>query len=194
MPGKAVGNVSLFTKQTFSESVKGSWNDLEKVDRGTPGGLDSPTLAEQARTVNQHQPAKHQGTWGAGAALNHIWGFLWTGISWDRTAVSAVGQEMGFGSSRNHQKGSWSQGEPGAVQQGISAISVHTSERKKFTGKIAEINVQAILCMMYQGLMKEPASFTSFAEFSQTCETIYPISNEWLDGLNTKVISFFPCA
>lgn len=130
MPGKAVGNVSLFTKQAFSESVKGSWNDLEKVDRGTPGGLDSPTLAEQARTVNQHQPAKHQGTWGAGAALNHIWGFLWTGISWDRTAVSAVGQEMGFGSSRNHQKGSWSQGEPGAVQQGISHQCSHVWKKK----------------------------------------------------------------
>lgn len=63
MPGKAVGNVLLFTEQAFSESVKGSWNNLEEVDGGTPGGLDGPTLAEQARTVNQHQPAKLQGMW-----------------------------------------------------------------------------------------------------------------------------------
>lgn len=147
------------------------------------------SLSKHEQSTNISQQSTRTREWQR-AALNHIWGFLWTGILWDRTAVSAVGQEMGFGSSRNNQKGSWSRGEPGAVQQGISAICVHTSEIEKFTGKIAEINVQAILCMMYQLLMKEP---TSFAEFSQTCETIHQIWNEQLDGLNTNVISFFSC-
>lgn len=143
--------------------------------------VQSTSISQQSTRAQQWQRA----------ALNHIWGFLWTAISWDRTAVSAVGQEMGFGSSRNYQKCSWSQGEPGAVQQGIWAISVHESKIEKFTGKIAEINVQAILCMMYQLLVKE---LTSFAAFSQTRETIHPISNEQLDGLSTNVISFFSCA
>lgn len=143
--------------------------------------VQSTSISQQSTRAQQWQRA----------ALNHIWGFLWTAISWDRTAVSPVGQEMGFGSSRNYQKCSWSQGEPGAVQQGIWAISVHESKIEKFTGKIAEINVQAILCMMYQLLVKE---LTSFAAFSQTRETIHPISNEQLDGLSTNVISFFSCA
>jgi len=64
------------------------------------------------------------------------------------------------------------------VQQGISAIGIHMSEIAKFSGKIAEINVQAILCMMYELLMRETHSF---AEFSQTCKTIHQIWNELLD-------------
>lgn len=47
--------------------------------------------------------------------------------------------------------------------------------KKKFAGKIVEINVQATLCMMYELLMKET---DSFAELSQTCKTIYQIWNE----------------
>lgn len=90
-----------------------------------------PTIAEQARTVNQHQPAKHQGTWVAESSSKpHL------GISLNRHFMRqnlAVGSEMGSGSSRNNQKCSWSQGEAGAAQPGISAISVHTSEIEKFT-------------------------------------------------------------
>lgn len=130
----------------------------------------------------------HEWQWGA---LHHIWRFLWAGISWDSTVVSTVVQETGFERSRNNQKCSSSQGEPGAVQRGISAISVHKSEIEKFSGKIVEINVRAIQCVMYELLMKET---NSFAEFSQTCETIRQIWNELLDWLNRNVISSFSFA
>lgn len=148
------------------------------------------SLSKQVQSTSVGQQNAGAREWQRGA-LNHIWTFLQTDISWDTTAASPVVQEMGFERSRNNQKCSWSQGEPGAVQQGISAISVHMSEIEKFSGRIAEINVQAILCMMYELLMKET---NYFAEFSQTCETIHQIWNELLDWFNTNVISSFSFA
>ena len=152
--------------------------------------MDPVSLSKhvQSTSIGQQNAGAHE--W-QGGVLNHIWRFLQAGISWDRTAVPSVVQETGFERSRNDQKCSWSRGEPGAVQQGISAISVHMSAIEKFSGKIAEINVQAILCMMYELLMKET---NYFAEFSQMCETIHQIWNKLLDWLNTNVISSFSLA